>query len=176
ALEARMDGYRVMPIKCALQEADIVVTATGNKDIISGDDFNYIKDGCMLANAGHFNVEINEEDLLKITEEKETIKQDIECYTLKDGRHVYLLAGGRLVNLAGEHGQGHPAEIMDLSFAMQALSAKRILEEDMQPGVYKTRDEVDSEVARLKLKAMNIEIDELTTEQKDYMNSWNIGT
>ncbi|MDO5826621.1 MAG: adenosylhomocysteinase [Methanosphaera sp.] len=176
ALEARMDGYRVMPIKCALKEADIVVTATGNKDIISGDDFEYVKDGCMLANAGHFNVEINEEDLLKITQEKETIKADIECYTLKDGRHVYLLAGGRLVNLAGEHGQGHPAEIMDLSFAMQALSAKRILEEDMAPGVYKTRDEVDSEVARLKLKAMNIEIDELTTDQKDYMNSWNIGT
>ncbi len=176
ALEARMDGYRVMTIKQALQEADIVVTATGNRDIISGDDFEYIKDGCMLANAGHFNVEINEEDLLKITESKETIKPDIECYTLKDGRNVYLLAGGRLVNLAGEHGQGHPAEIMDLSFAMQALSAKRILEEDMAPGVYKTRDEVDTEVARLKLEAMNIEIDELTTEQKDYMNSWDIGT
>ena len=176
ALEARMDGYRVMKIKQALQEADIVVTATGNRDIISGDDFEYVKDGCMLANAGHFNVEINEDDLLKYTQEKETIKPDIECYTLKDGRNVYLLAGGRLVNLAGEHGQGHPAEIMDLSFAMQALSAKRILEEDMQPGVYKTRDEVDMEVARLKLKSMNIEIDELTSEQKDYMNSWDIGT
>ncbi|AWX32295.1 adenosylhomocysteinase [Methanosphaera sp. BMS] len=176
ALEARMDGYRVMTVKQALKEADIVVTATGNRDIISGDDFEYVKDGCMLANAGHFNVEINEEDLLKYTREKETIKPDIESYTLKDGRNVYLLAGGRLVNLAGEHGQGHPAEIMDLSFAMQALSAKRILEEDMQPGVYKTRDEVDVEVAKLKLKSMNIEIDELTAEQKDYLNSWDIGT
>ncbi|RAP49401.1 MAG: adenosylhomocysteinase [Methanosphaera sp. SHI613] len=176
ALEARMDGYRVMTVKNALKEADLVITATGNRDIISGDDFEYVKDGCMLANAGHFNVEINEDDLLKITDVKETIKPDIESYTLKDGRNVYLLAGGRLVNLAGEHGQGHPAEIMDLSFAMQALSAKRILEEDMEPGVYKTRDEVDTEVARLKLKAMNIEIDELSSEQKEYMNSWDIGT
>ena len=176
ALEARMDGYRVMTIKQALQEADFVITATGNRDIISGDDFDYVKDGCVLANSGHFNVEINEEDLLARTESHETIKQDIECYTLKDGRNVYLLAGGRLVNLAGEHGQGHPAEIMDLSFAMQALSAKRILTEDMQPGVYKTRDEVDQEVAKLKLQTMNIEIDQLTDEQKDYMNSWDVGT
>ena len=176
ALEARMDGYRVMTIKQALQEADFVITATGNRDIISGDDFDYVKDGCVLANSGHFNVEINEEDLLARTESHETIKQDIECYTLKDGRNVYLLAGGRLVNLAGEHGQGHPAEIMDLSFAMQALSAKRILTEDMQPGVYKTRDEVDIDVAKLKLQTMNIEIDQLTDEQKDYMNSWDIGT
>jgi len=176
ALEARMDGYRVMTIKQALQEADFVITATGNRDIISGDDFDYVKDGCVLANSGHFNVEINEEDLLARTESHETIKQDIECYTLKDGRNVYLLAGGRLVNLAGEHGQGHPAEIMDLSFAMQALSAKRILTEDMQLGVYKTRDEVDIEVAKLKLKAMNIEIDQLSNDQKEYMNSWDVGT
>jgi adenosylhomocysteinase len=176
ALEARMDGYRVMTIKQALQEADFVITATGNRDIISGDDFDYVKDGCVLANSGHFNVEINEEDLLARTESHETIKQDIECYTLKDGRNVYLLAGGRLVNLAGEHGQGHPAEIMDLSFAMQALSAKRILTEDMQPGVYKTRDEVDIEVAKLKLQTMNIEIDQLSNDQKEYMNSWDVGT
>lgn len=176
ALEARMDGYRVMTVKKALEEADIVITATGNRDIISGDDFDHVKDGCMLSNAGHFNVEINENDLLERTVKQENIKPDIDCYTLKDGRNVYLLAGGRLVNLAGEHGQGHPAEIMDLSFAMQALSAKRILEEDMEPGVYKTRDEVDTEVARLKLQTMGIEIDELTDDQKDYMNSWDVGT
>jgi superfamily II DNA/RNA helicase len=109
-------------------------------------------------------------------EKQENIKPDIDCYTLKDGRNVYLLAGGRLVNLAGEHGQGHPAEIMDLSFAMQALSAKRILDEDMEPGVYKTRDEVDMEVAKLKLKTMGIEIDELSEDQKEYMNSWDVGT
>ena len=176
ALEARMDGYRVMTVKKALEEADIVITATGNRDIISGDDFDHIKDGCMLSNAGHFNVEINENDLLARTERQENIKPDIDCYTLKDGRNVYLLAGGRLVNLAGEHGQGHPAEIMDLSFAMQALSAKRILNEDMEPGVYKTRDEVDIEVAKLKLQTMGIEIDQLTDDQKDYMNSWDVGT
>ena len=165
-----------MTVKKALEEADIVITATGNRDIISGDDFDHIKDGCMLSNAGHFNVEINENDLLARTEKQENIKPDIDCYTLKDGRNVYLLAGGRLVNLAGEHGQGHPAEIMDLSFAMQALSAKRILNEDMEPGVYKTRDEVDIEVAKLKLQTMGIEIDQLTDDQKDYMNSWDVGT
>lgn len=176
ALEARMDGYRVMTVKKALQEADIVITATGNKDIVSGDDFDYIKDGCILSNAGHFNVEINEEDLMSRTASKENIKPDIDCYTLNNGKNVYLLAGGRLVNLAGEHGQGHPAEIMDLSFAMQALSAKRILNEDMAPGVYKTRDEVDVEVAKLKLETMGIEIDELSTDQEKYMNSWDVGT
>lgn len=176
ALEARMDGYRVMTIQKALEEADIVITATGNRDIISDDDFDHVKDGCILSNAGHFNVEINENDLLERTEKQETIKPDIDCYTLKDGRNIYLLAGGRLVNLAGEHGQGHPAEIMDLSFAMQALSAKRILNEEMKPGVYKTRDETDIEVAKLKLKTMGIEIDQLSNEQKAYMNSWDVGT
>ncbi len=176
ALEARMDGYRVMPVRDALKEADIVVTATGNKDIISGDDFDYIKDGCILSNSGHFNVEINEEDLIAHSVARETLKPDIEDFTMKDGRHVYLLAGGRLVNLAGTYGQGHPAEIMDLSFAMQALSSRRLVQEDMKPGLYKTRDEVDVEVARLKLKSMGIKIDDLSSDQEKYMNSWDVGT
>ncbi|OED30506.1 adenosylhomocysteinase [Methanosphaera sp. WGK6] len=176
ALEAKMDGYRVMTVQKALEEADIVVTATGNRDIISGDDFKHVKDGCMLANSGHFNVEINENDLAAQAVNRELLKPDIEGFEMPDGRNIYLLAGGRLVNLAGEHGQGHPAEIMDLSFAMQALSAKRLLNEDMEPGVYKTRDEVDTEIARLKLKAMGVEIDQLSQEQEKYMNSWDVGT
>lgn len=176
ALEAKMDGYRVMTVQSALEEADIVITATGNRDIISGDDFKHVKDGCMLANSGHFNVEINEDDLASHSVKRELLKPDIEEFVTEDGRSIYLLAGGRLVNLAGEYGQGHPAEIMDLSFAMQALSAKRLLNEDMTPGVYKTRDEVDTEIARLKLKTMGVEIDELSSEQEKYMNSWDVGT
>jgi len=176
ALEAKMDGYRVMTVAQALEEADMVVTATGNRDVISGDDFKHVKDGCVLANSGHFNLEINEDDLAAQSVKREMLKPDIEGFTLENGRTVYLLAGGRLVNLAGEYGQGHPAEIMDLSFAMQALSAKRLVNEDMEPGVYKTRDEVDTEVAKLKLKAMGVEIDELSKEQEEYMNSWDVGT
>ena len=176
ALEAKMDGYREKKIKKALEEADIAITATGNKDIISGDDFKHVKDGCMLANSGHFNVEINENDLLAQAVSHESLKPDIESYEMPDGRSIYLLAGGRLVNLAGQYGQGHPAEIMDLSFAMQALSAKRLLNEDMEPGVYKTRDETDIEIAKLKLKTMGVEIDQLSDDQKVYMNSWDVGT
>ncbi len=176
ALEARMDGYRVMQVREALKEADLVVTATGNKDIICGDDFKYVKDGCMLSNSGHFNVEVNRDDLEAQSVKVEQLKPDIEGFVMPDGRNIYLLAGGRLVNLAGEYGQGHPAEIMDLSFAMQALSVKHLLETDMKPGVYKTRDEVDLEVAKLKLKTMDIKIDDLTSEQKVYMNSWDVGT
>lgn len=176
ALEAKMDGYRVMTVQKALEEADIVITATGNRDIVSGDDFKHVKDGCMLANSGHFNVEINENDLVAQSVRRETLKPDIEEFEMSDGRCIYLLAGGRLVNLAGQYGQGHPAEIMDLSFAMQALSAKRLLNEDMEPGVYKTRDEVDIEIAKLKLKTMGIEIDTLSEDQEKYMNSWDVGT
>ena len=176
ALEAKMDGYRVMTVQKALEEADIVITATGNRDIISGDDFKHVKDGCILANSGHFNVEINENDLVAQSVRRETLKPDIEEFEMSDGCCFYLLAGGRLVNLAGQYGQGHPAEIMDLSFAMQALSAKRLLNEDMEPGVYKTRDEVDIEIAKLKLKTMGIEIDTLSEDQKKYMNSWDVGT
>ncbi|MDO5852159.1 MAG: adenosylhomocysteinase [Methanobacteriaceae archaeon] len=176
ALEARMDGYQVMTVQKAVKQADLLVTATGNKDIVSGDDIKYIKDGCILTNSGHFNVEINREDLLKEAVEVENIKPDIEGFKMPDGRIIYLMAGGRLVNLAGDFGQGHPAEIMDLSFAMQSLSAKYLIENDLEPGVYKTRDSTDKEVAILKLKTMGIEIDQLSTDQETYMNSWDVGT
>jgi len=135
-----------------------------------------MKDGCILANSGHFNVEINEKDLASQSVKRETLKSDIELFEMADGRRIYLLAGGRLVNLAGKYGQGHPAEIMDLSFAMQSLSAKKLVENTLEPGVYKTSDEEDVAVARLKLATMNVEIDNLSDDQKEYMSSWDVGT
>jgi len=176
ALEAQMDGYRVMKVQDAVKHADLLITATGNLDVVSGNDFKYIKDGCIMANSGHFNVEINQKDLEEMSTSHEKIKPDIDQYILEDGRKVYLLAEGRLVNLAGERGQGHPAEIMDLSFAMQALSVKYLLDNDLEVGVYKTPDETDKYVAELKLKAMGIEIDELTPDQKKYLEGWEQGT
>ncbi|SCG85148.1 adenosylhomocysteinase [Methanobacterium congolense] len=176
ALEARMDGYRVMKIRDAVKEADLILTVTGNIDIVSGDDFKYMKDGCLLANSGHFNVEINKEDLHKQAVSCQQIRADIEEFVMPDGRKLYLIADGRLVNLAGERGQGHPAEIMDMSFAMQALSAKYLTENKVEVGVHKTPDETDRYVAELKLNAMNIKIDELTSRQVNYMNNWEEGT
>lgn len=176
ALEARMDGYRVMPVREAVKHADILVTATGNIDVISGDDFKVMKDGCIMANSGHFNVEVNREDLDALAVEQKQVKPDIEEFVMDDGRSIYLLAEGRLVNLAGERGQGHPAEIMDLSFAMQALSAEQIVHNEMEVGVHKTPDEADMRVARLKLEAMGIEIDDLSQKQVEYLEGWEHGT
>jgi len=176
ALEARMDGYRVMPVREAVMHADILITATGNIDIITGDDFKVMKDGCIMANSGHFNVEINREDLDQLAVKQQKVKPDIEEFVMSDDRKIYLLAEGRLVNLAGERGQGHPAEIMDLSFAMQALSAKQLVETQMEIGVHKTPDEADIHVARLKLEAMGIEIDKLTERQEEYLEGWEEGT
>ncbi|WP_305556257.1 adenosylhomocysteinase [Methanobrevibacter sp. V74] len=176
ALEARMDGYRVMTIREAVKQADLIITVTGNADIICGDDFKYMKDGCMLANSGHFNVEINRGDLEVISTEVKEVRESIEEFTIKDGRKIYLLADGRLVNLSAARGQGHPAEIMDMSFAVQALSAKHILDNDLSVGVTKAPDEIDYNVATMKLEAMGIEIDSLTDKQKDYMNNWQEGT
>ena len=176
ALEARMDGYRVMTIREAVKQADLIITVTGNADIICGDDFKYMKDGCMLANSGHFNVEINRPDLEAISTEVKEVRESIEEFTTKDGRKIYLLADGRLVNLSAARGQGHPAEIMDMSFAVQALSAKHILENDLPVGVTKAPDEIDYNVASLKLQAMSIEIDSLTDKQKAYMANWQEGT
>ncbi len=176
ALEARMDGYRVMTIREAVKQSDLIITVTGNADIISGDDFKYMKDGCMLANSGHFNVEINRPDLEAISSSVKEVRESIEEFITKDGRKIYLLADGRLVNLSAARGQGHPAEIMDMSFAVQALSAKHILENDLPVGVTKAPDEIDYNVATMKLKAMGIEIDSLTDKQKAYMSNWQEGT
>jgi len=176
ALEAQMDGYRVMKIREAVKEADMLITVTGNIDVVSGDDFKYMKDGCILANSGHFNVEINKQDLESMSKATKMLKPDIEEFVMVDGRRIYLLADGRLVNLAGERGQGHPAEIMDMSFAMQALSAKYLLNNKLDVGVYKTPDETDLSVAELKLKAMGIDIDNLSHKQADYLEDWEEGT
>ena len=176
ALEARMDGYRVMKIRDAVKEADLIITVTGNINIIHGDDFKYMKDGCMLCNSGHFNVEINRRDLEAQSTSVREVRESIEMFTMKDGRKIYLLADGRLVNLSAARGQGHPAEIMDMSFAVQALSAKYILNNDLEVGVTKAPDDIDYEVANLKLKAMDIEIDTLSDRQKEYLCSWKEGT
>jgi adenosylhomocysteinase len=176
ALEARMDGYRVMTVSEAVKRADILITATGNINVVSGDDFKLMKDGCIMANSGHFNVEINREDLNELAVEYSKLKEDIEEFVMNDGRRIYLLAEGRLVNLAGERGQGHPAEIMDLSFAMQALSSELLIQNQRKVGVYKTPDEMDLKVARLKLASMGIKIDELTDRQVEYMEGWEEGT
>ena len=176
ALEARMDGYRVMKIRDAVKEADLIITVTGNINIIHGDDLKYMKDGCMLCNSGHFNVEINRRDLEAKSTSVREVRESIEMFTMKDGRKIYLLADGRLVNLSAARGQGHPAEIMDMSFAVQALSAKYILNNDLEVGVTKAPDDIDYEVANLKLKAMDIEIDTLSDRQKEYMCSWKEGT
>lgn len=176
ALEARMDGYRVMKIRDAVKEADLIITVTGNINIIHGDDFKYMKDGCMLCNSGHFNVEINRRDLEAQSTSVREVRESIEMFTMKDGRKIYLLADGRLVNLSAARGQGHPAEIMDMSFAVQVLSAKYILNNDLEVGVTKAPDDIDYEVANLKLKAMDIEIDTLSDRQKEYMCSWKEGT
>ena len=176
AIEARMDGYRVMKTREAVKEADMLITVTGNVDVVSGEDFKHMKDGCILANSGHFNVEINKQDLERMSTTTKMLKPDIEEFVMEDGRKIYLLADGRLVNLAGERGQGHPAEIMDMSFAMQALSAKYLLENKLEVGVYKTLDETDIHVAELKLKAMGIDIDNLSQKQIDYLEDWEEGT
>ena len=176
ALEARMDGYRVMKVEEAVKYADLLITVTGNIDVVSGDHFKNMKDGCILANSGHFNVEINRPDLENQSVATHEVRDSIEEFTMKDGRKIYLLADGRLVNLAAERGQGHPAEIMDLSFAAQALSAKYILENDLEIGVMKAPDELDYEIANMKLKAMGISIDTLSNRQSDYIDDWQEGT
>ncbi|MDI6725024.1 MAG: adenosylhomocysteinase [Methanobacterium sp.] len=176
ALEARMDGYRVMQAEKAVKYADMVLTVTGDIDVITERHFRVMKDGCILANAGHFNVEINKGDLEKMSVKHEQIKSDIEGFVMEDGRTFYLLADGRLVNLAGERGQGHPAEIMDMSFAVQALSARDLLGTKLDNKVYKVSDEIDNRVAKLKLKAMDVEIDELSSRQAEYLENWEEGT
>jgi len=174
ALEAKMDGYRVMKIEKALEESDIVVTVTGNKHVIGKGHISHIKNGAILANAGHFDIEIDKQALAKESVRQRQAKDEVEAYELKNGRKVYLLSQGRLVNLAA--GQGHPAEIMDMSFAVQAMSAEYLSKERnaLKPKVYPIPIEIDRAIADLKLKAMGVEIDELTNDQAQYLKSWRI--
>ncbi|MEM3702911.1 MAG: adenosylhomocysteinase [Candidatus Bathyarchaeia archaeon] len=175
ALEAVMDGFRVMPISEAAGLGDIFLTTTGDINVIRKEHMKNMKDGAILANSGHFNVEISLKDLEALTVSKRTIRPNLEEYTLKDGRKLYLLADGRLVNLAAA--EGHPSEVMDMSFANQALSVEYLIKTDkMPPKVYPVPREIDETVAKLKLEAIGIKIDKLTEEQKRYLREWETGT
>lgn len=176
ALEAVMDGYDVMSIMDAAKIGDIFVTVTGNINVISEKVFTKMKDGAIVANTGHFNVEIDIEGLERISKGKRVVRDFVEEYTLKDGRKIYLLAEGRLVNLSAA--EGHPAAVMDMSFANQALSAEYIYKngKKLEKKVYSVPEEIDREIARLKLETMGIKIDKLTKEQSKYLHSWQEGT
>jgi len=175
ALEAIMDGFLVMPMAKAAGIGDVFVTATGDKDIIRKEHLLKMKSGAVLANAGHFNVEINIKDLVEISKKKRKIRDNLEEYQLKNGKKLYLLGEGRLVNLAAA--EGHPSEVMDMSFSLQALSAEYLTKsKKLEPKVYKVPEKIDQEVSKLKLKAMKIKIDKLTPEQKIYLRSWQEGT
>ncbi len=176
ALEAVMDGYRVMPMSDAARIGDIFVTVTGDTLVIRREHFELMKDGVVVANSGHFNVEIDIPALAEMAVSVESVKKDVVEYKLSDGRRIYLLAEGRLVNLASAY--GHPSEVMDMSFANQALAVKYISEnhERLEKRVYPVPSEIDRTVARLKLDAMGIKIEELTPEQKNYLSSWTMGT
>ena len=175
ALEAAMNGLRVMPLSEAAPIGDFFVTATGDINVIRKEHMEKMKDGAIIANSGHFNVEISLKDLEKLSKTKRTIRPNLEEYMLKDGRKLYLLAEGRLVNLAAA--EGHPSEVMDMSFANQALNAEYIAKTSkMAPKVYPVPKNIDEKVAELKLKAMGVKIDELTPEQKKYLETWEMGT
>ncbi|MCA1716429.1 MAG: adenosylhomocysteinase [Actinobacteria bacterium] len=176
ALEAAMDGYRVMPMVEAVKIADFVVTATGDKDVIARSHFEVMKDGCIVANSGHFNVEIDIPALEEMSVDKIEPRQYVEQFTLQDGRKINLLGEGRLINLASA--EGHPSAVMDMSFANQALAAEYLLNEKgkLANEVHALPEEVDREIAGLKLTAMGVDIDELTPEQARYLASWEEGT
>ena len=176
ALEAAMDGFRVMPLLEAARQSDFIVTATGDKHVVDRAHLEVMKDGCVLANSGHFNVEINIPALQAMAVEKQRPRASVEEYRLADGRRLRLLAEGRLVNLAAA--EGHPSAVMDMSFANQVLCAVYLAsrERKLDKRVYDVPADIDQEVARLKLAAMKISIDGLTAEQQDYLSSWEEGT
>ncbi|MCI4455421.1 MAG: adenosylhomocysteinase [Sulfolobus sp.] len=176
ALEAVMDGFDVMPMTKAAEIGDLFVTATGNTKVIRADHFLKMKDGAVLANAGHFNVEIDVEGLERLAVSKRNVRPYLDEYVLPNGRRLYLLAEGRLVNLAAA--EGHPSEVMDLSFSNQALSVEYLVKKgkELERKVYNVPQEIDEQVAWLKLRGMGIEIDQMTEEQKEYIKQWRYGT
>ncbi len=176
ALEAVMDGFDVMPIVEAAKKGDFFVTVTGDKNVIGKEAIENLKDGAVLANSGHFDVEIDKETLKQLAETIEEVRPNVTRFTLRDGRRIYLLADGRLVNLAAA--EGHPPTVMDMSFANQALAARYILEHhnELEARVYTLPHEIDVEIAKRKLESMGIRIDELTEEQRKYLSSWREGT
>jgi len=176
AVEARMDGFRVMPMAEAVKEADFIVSVTGCKDIVRKEHLEHIKDGCVMANSGHFDNEINKSGLDELAKSKTQVREYVDEYRLKNGKRVYLLGEGRLVNLAV--GQGHPVEIMDMSFAIQAGCAERLVtrRKELKAKVYDVPADLDEKVAWLKLKAMGVQIDKLSKSQKAYLSDWKEGT
>ena len=176
ALEAAMDGYEVMPIRQAAGIGDVFVTTTGDTSVIRREHFIQMKDGAIICNAGHFNVEIDIPALEKLSKAKKRIRDFVDEYILRNGRKIYLLGEGRLINLAAA--EGHPAQVMDMSFANQALSAEYLVKNSrrLKNDVYKVPENIDKAIADLKLKSMGIRIDSLTKEQKKYLESWELGT
>lgn len=176
ALEAVMDGFRVMTIAEAAKVGDIFITVTGNKSVLRREHFEVMKDGAIVANTGHFNVEINIPDLVELSESQRKVRPYVDEYKLQDGRKIYLLGEGRLLNLAAA--EGHPPTVMDMSFANQALAAEYIKAEgkNLEMKVHPVPAEIDKRIAKLKLESMDIRIDELTAEQEEYLSSWRIGT
>jgi adenosylhomocysteinase len=176
ALEAVMDGYRVMTMAEASQVGDIFITLTGDINVIDKHHMDAMKDGAILANSGHFNVELNLEALAGMAEGRRDIRPFVEEFRLGDGRRIFVLGQGRLINLTAA--EGHPASVMDMSFANQALCTEYLVlrEERLKPDVYVVPREIDEDIARLKLAALGVRIDELTDEQRKYLSSWEEGT
>ncbi len=176
ALEAVMDGYRVMPMMEAAKIGDIFITVTGDLNVVDKHHFEVMKDGALVGNSGHFNVEINIPALEEMSVGKRLVRPFVESYDLPDGRSISILGDGRLINLAAA--EGHPASVMDMSFANQALGAEYFLKHrgELVNKVYEMPEELDREIARLKLISMGVEIDVLTPEQVKYLNSWEEGT
>ncbi len=176
ALEAVMDGFRVLPMADAAKIGDIFITVTGNKNVIAGEHFERMKDGAVLCNSGHFNVEIDIPALERMSSSKRETRPFVDEHVMKDGRKIYLLGEGRLINLASA--EGHPASVMDMSFANQALSAEYLVRnaKNLEPQVYAVPEDIDRQIARLKLDSMGIQVDKLTAEQEQYLASWDEGT
>jgi adenosylhomocysteinase len=176
AIEAVMDGFRVMPMNEAAKIGDIFITVTGNKNVISGEHFSRMKDGAVVSNSGHFNVEIDIPALEKQSSGKREVRPFVDEYDMKDGRKVYLLGDGRLINLAAA--EGHPAAVMDMSFANQAFAAEYMVKnaKELKNQVYAVPEHLDQQIAKLKLDSMGFQIDKLTAEQEHYLASWNEGT
>ena len=178
ALEAHMEGYEVLPMAEAAKKGDVFVTTTGNRDVITREHFEEMQDGVLLANAGHFDVEVNLEDLDDLAVDRYEVRDGVEGFELPDGRVLNVIAEGRLVNLAAPIALGHPVEVMDQSFGVQAVVVRELAAngEQYEPGVHDVPDELDREVADIKLTAEGVEYDDLTDEQREYMGSWEHGT
>jgi len=176
ALEALMDGYRVMSMLEAAEIGDLFVTLTGNKNVITKEHFERLKSGAIVCNSGHFNVEVDLETLARMASTRRQVREFVEEYALRDGRRVYVLGEGRLINLAAA--EGHPASVMDMSFANQALAVEHLVKHhpELEKRVYGVPEEIDRRVARLKLECMGVKIDRLTPEQEQYLGSWAEGT